>query len=477
MIVTRDTFTNVLKKFADQGFYALDTETTGLRWWDNDNLFSIILTDSSGSFYFNFNDQPDHLGNLPDKNLILPRPWTASFQTVLENQDSTWFMHNAKFDMGMLSREGLCPTGTIHCTEAMARLIRSEFKSYSLDECMVRMARALGNQVPQKSDVVKKYVQKHKLYKDIYLPGKKKPVREVYYHKVPLEIMAEYGLKDGDATRALGMYQIRRFGDLIERHGDTQKVIDSERGTTLVTFHMEQNGLPLDRGYVEESIKNESETIRKLEAEYRSISGMDFVDSGPKHREAFEKLDIEAALTEKGNPSFDKEALRGIDHPLASVILDWRASSKRLGSYYSSFLYYQSSIDGAIHPGIFQSGTRTGRMSMRNPALQTIPKGEDSDLQWDADDDVVDPAAVRRCFIPPEGHCLFMPDYDQMEYRMMLDCAEEMGVIRKINDHGLDVHTATAEVMGVDRKSAKTINFMLLYGGGAQKLATILGQK
>ena len=78
---------------------------------------------------------------------------------------------------------------------------------------------------------------------------------------------------------------------------------------------------------------------------------------------------------------------------------------------------------------------------------------------------------VRRCFVPKDpDYCFVMIDYDQMEYRLMLDISEEMGVIAKIKS-GLDVHTATGEMMGVTRQQAKTLNFMLLYGGGVAKLA------
>jgi DNA polymerase-1 len=111
-----------------------------------------------------------------------------------------------------------------------------------------------------------------------------------------------------------------------------------------------------------------------------------------------------------------------------------------------------------------QGGTQTGRFSYSAPNLQNVPKEavEGKDFY------------VRKCFVPRPGYCFVMIDYDQQEYRLMVDLAGENELIKKING-GLDVHTATAEMMGVDRTTAKTINFMLLYGGGHEKLAKALG--
>jgi DNA polymerase-1 len=111
-----------------------------------------------------------------------------------------------------------------------------------------------------------------------------------------------------------------------------------------------------------------------------------------------------------------------------------------------------------------QAGTDTGRFSYSDPNLQNVPKEESG--TW----------RVRRAFRPtaPEW-CLVMIDYAQMEYRLMLDYAGQMDVIRKILEEGLDVHQATSTSMDVDRTSAKTLNFMLLYGGGTAKLAAALG--
>ena len=118
-----------------------------------------------------------------------------------------------------------------------------------------------------------------------------------------------------------------------------------------------------------------------------------------------------------------------------------------------------------IHCNFRQAGTATGRLSAEQPNLQNVPKrGEDKSKY-----------PVRKAFIPREGKKFVMIDYDQMEYRLLLDIAGEHSVISKILNEGLCVHEATAEMMLVERDPAKTLNFMLLYGGGADKLAAALG--
>lgn len=100
--------------------------------------------------------------------------------------------------------------------------------------------------------------------------------------------------------------------------------------------------------------------------------------------------------------------------------------------------------------------------SCSSPNLQNVPKEDNSEYP------------VRKAFIPPDDYCLVRIDYDQVEYRLMLNYAKEMGVIKKIKEQGLDVHQATADMLGVPRNFAKTLNFLLLYGGGIEKLAGAL---
>jgi DNA polymerase-1 len=114
-----------------------------------------------------------------------------------------------------------------------------------------------------------------------------------------------------------------------------------------------------------------------------------------------------------------------------------------------------------------QAGTLTGRFSYRNPNLQNIPAEDD-------EEDMVRDNLIRRCFVPPAGHKLVSIDFAAQEYRIMLAYAGQWDLIAKVNA-GLDLHQATADMIGITRKHAKSVAFATLYGSGPAKLAEMLG--
>lgn len=463
MIVTRDLFEDTISRISSSGIRSLDTETTGFKWYADDRLFSIIVADENQPYYFNFNAEPDHLGEYAPPETILPREWLSAFEKPFKNPDSLWFAHNAKFDLSMLAREGLWLAGKIHCTEVVARLLRSDFMKYNLASCVERMGVELKIPNIAKDDAVAAYVKKHKLWREVIVEGKDKPIEEHHYHKVPFKLIAPYGETDGVVTRQLGMYQLKKIEGMAAVNTQFWSLVEEERKLTKTALKMARAGLPYDPNYTTAAMRSELEKVRMVEKEYKGLTGRDFVDSGVQFAEYFTSEGIAFKKTDKGNPRFDEYALDSMPaHPVVDLIKAHRDSQKRVSTYYSSFGYYGT--NGRIYADMRQAGTTTGRVSYREPNMQNVPKEESPDL----------PYRVRACFVAPPDHCLFMPDYDQMEYRMMLDEAEERGVIDLILQ-GLDVHTATAQMMGVGRQEAKTINFLLLYGGGAQKLANALG--
>lgn len=459
MIVSLDKIDAIVQWCLQQKHLALDTETTGLKWYDQNELFSIIIAGPKKQvFYFDFN-----IKHSPE---ALPRTYIQRLFQLFAKPDLTWFIHNAKFDLGMLAREGAQLAGTIHCTEAMARLVFSGHKSYSLANCLARMNRLMGRSGIEKSDKVKEYIQKNKLYTDIVIKGKKKPIREMHFEKVPLELIVPYAEIDALGTYELGQFQRQRLTEKIKVSPKLPELVHNERALTKVCHRMEFVGVPFDVKFNSECLGKEALFCSKKELEWKEATGREFKDSAKEFAQVFNSLGIKSPIkTETGQQSFAAAALERIDHPLAGMVLDWRASNKRVSTYHSTFTYYGST--GRIHAIARQAGTGTGRMSYAEPNLQNVPKKDEDDPHDEA-------AQVRRCFIPEKFECFFMPDYDQMEYRLMAELAGETRLIDKVNS-GLDVHQATADLVGVSRKAAKTINFMLLYGGGAKKLAIALG--
>jgi len=457
-VVTKETADLVVRSFADYHIFGLDLETTGLNPYTGAKLFSLIISTADEDYYFNFDGTPDHLGNLAPYNTVLPLRLLPYIITALKG--GTVFIHNAKFDQKFLLVEEVLALNScrVICTYALGRLVNNLLISYSLD--------ALGKLIGyEKDDSVEKYITKHKLYTKVDV-GKKSPRKDKHYNLVPFDIISNYGMRDGRVCYELGIYILTRLEEMSEEQIKLgllplMPVVEREIELTPVLLDMEHTGIKINRAYTREAYEYQKDQYQEIEQKFYALTGLDFEDGRKTLTAAFKKMGLEHGYTEKGNPSFKDELLP--DNTLGNLIRDWRHSYKLATTYYKNFLDIADDND-VIHCNFKQGGTSTGRFSCSEPNLQNVPKhGEDSNKY-----------PVRSCFIPREDYFFLMVDYDQMEYRLLLDLAGEEEIINKIKG-GLDVHTATAEEMDVDRFAAKTLNFMLLYGGGAQKLANALG--
>jgi len=460
-IVEHKTFEESLDRLFNSGglFIALDTETTGLEPYKGNKLFSIILSTEEDDFYFNFNTELDNTGQPIPYEYMLPPSWLDRFKPLFENSTYTWFIHNAKFDLHFLAKEGLYLAGTVYCTQTLARLVNNRQPSYSL----ANLGKHIGH---DKDDAVEAYISKHKLYTDVDV-GKKKPKRLKHFEKVPFKIISEYGLTDGRVCYELGTYCLDRLAkinmqQLNEGLPLVNNVLNIESNLSKALFKSEKRGILIDKEYCQAALAYELDIYNEACAKFEAYTGLEYQDSRTVLKKAFEKAGLPYGTTPKGNPSFKDELLP--DNEIGNLIKQARAAYKRANTYFKNFLELADD-SGAIHCSFLQAGTVTGRMSCINPNLQNVPKRGEDDAAY----------PVRKAFVPRPGYFFIMVDFDQMEYRLLLDIAGEEEVIRQINLDGLDVHTATANAMGTNRTAAKTLNFLLLYGGGAQKLADALG--
>ena len=458
--VTNENLDAVMFELDCHGIFSLDTETTGFHPYLKDRLFSIIVSTYKDDFYFNYDDTADHLGNKAPAETILPRKSMKRLRGILDNPDNTIYMQNAKFDMHFLNVEniGIRFRSRIFCTQALARLVNNQLPSYSLS--------ALGALIGfDKDDKVMKYILKHKLYTEVDV-GKKKPRRDLHFNLVPFDIISAYGMQDGRVTFELGRYIESRLTELAKEQiemglPDLMNVVNNEIQLTKTLFRMEATGVKIDRKYCEDAYAYEIDQHNTACSKFYALTdGIEFQDASSCFKEAFTKLGLTAGKTEKGNASYSADNLPECE--LTEVILEARKHYKRATTYFKNYLD-MAGTDDILHCTFVQGGTSTGRLSSRDPNLQNVPKrGEDESTY-----------PVRKAFIPREGKKFVMIDYDQMEYRLLLDIAGEQETIKKILG-GLCVHQATAEMMNVERDPAKTLNFMLLYGGGAAKLAAAL---
>ena len=452
VIVTRDNFASVIYELKEAAYFSIDVETTGLYAYVSDRLFSFAIFAGTTAYYFNFNDIPDNTGNRAP--VILPRKLIKEL-SFLDNLERELIAHNAKFEMHFLGREGLeFESSPIYCTAVASRLVNNQLPTYKLE--------ALGELIGFKKDAtVKEYIKKHKLYrKDKYGENIDR------FDLVPFEIMARYCCQDAYVTYKLAQYTKGRLAEISEEQAKLElpsvlQVLALEQKVTRVLYKMEKQGVLVDTDYARKAFLHYCDKYTAAAEEIYRLSGVPFQDAASVLKEIYTNLGIVAKKTAKGRDSFSKDNLPA--HEITDLILEYRRAYKMAHTYYENFLDLVDQ-NNVIHTNFRQSGTNTGRLSCSAPNLQNVPKRGEDNEEYKA----------RGCIIPMPGTFFYMPDFDQMEYRKLLDTAEEMSVIEKVLG-GLDVHTATAQDMGVDRFAAKTLNFMLLYGGGAEKLANALG--
>lgn len=446
MRVTPDQIERVCRELEERPVISLDTETTGLRPWHGDRPFSLIMDE----FYF-------HLADFGNEQL-------ESVRRVLAGE-RIWVGHNLKFDILMCELAGLGRIrGKLHCTQTTERL---------LDDRSMGGQLSLQNVAPRygarKSDEVERYIQEHKLYTMVDVPGKKQREKRLHYDQVPQDIITRYGLGDTAAAMEIAKGQrakIRALDGMAQPHWPKLwDLYENECKLLDVVYDMEREGVLVDRDFCHAAIAHERETIASCEDEFKHLTGHVFKKSGKLFSQIFADEKEKFVYTDKGNPKFDKEHIERFDHPAARLV-SLHSQAKANINYYLGFLYH-SDDNGRIHSSMGQHVARTGRFSSSAPNLQNL-KSRGLDLSQ--------PFVVRRAIVPGPGNYFCMIDYDQIEYRMMADYAGALELIRLVIEEGLDVHSATAEIATVTRREAKDVNFGIVYGQGDESLGLKLGK-
>lgn len=456
MIVLRDDFKGVIAKLSESMKLSFDCETSGLHWFKGDRLFAAIFYDGIIPYYFNFWPY----NGIVNDECVLPRRWLPELNCITQDPNKLWFAHNARFDLHMLHQEGVFFGGEIHCTEMGARLEYNDHMSYSLDACVNLIGLA-------KDDAVEKYIQEHRECWDWdTVPGQKsKRAKKKYFYKVPLSLVQPYGEQDAVVCYELGQHQLKAYDDSRQRtpiHLNSLEVVAAnERKLVKTCLKMESRGILINKEYCLEAIEFEKKRGEEIEKKFFDLSGIAFKNSSKVLAQAFTKAGEKFPTTKAGNPSFSDAVLEGFSSPLAKVVQEYRDSEKRCNTYFRGFLHYADSYN-VLHPNMRQAGTKTGRFSYTQPNLQNLSKEESG------------PFPVRRAFVPRPGFVFVEIDYDQIEFRLMLDNAEEISVIDRIKA-GHDPHQATADEVKCSRLDAKIINFGVAYGMGKDKLAIKLG--
>lgn len=448
MIVTAADLDSIKLELHKPQRLSFDTETYGLL--RSDRMFSLIIGSRDMSYYFNFKDYPE------EGVLSLPREALSFLKDLFANKNIYWYAQNAKFDLWRLYVEGIEVAGEVFCTEAMGRVLKNNHMKYSLAESAKRIGFA-------KDMSVDEYITKNKLITKVDIPGKDKQLELRHYDKVPFAMISSYGKVDAEVTYKLGEY----LREEIFKNDKLYAVYLNELELTKSVFEMEKTGVRIDPGYIMRAWRHEERLILEAKAQFLELTGQEYTTSRATLVQIFQQFGDTVELNENKNYVLDKEALAKLKSPAAKIVQKIRYYEKRISSFYSKFMHFRDS-ENVIRPDFRQGGTETGRFSMRDPNLQQLSK-KDKNLEEDGSEVF----SVRGCFVPRPGTCFVQLDYSQQEYRLMADYANERKLIAKIMD-GMDVHQATADLVGVTRDHAKTLSFGILYGCSAQVLADML---
>ena len=292
-----------------------------------------------------------------------------------------------------------------------------------------------------------------------------KGVKQLKFNEIELEKAAPYAAEDADIT-------LKLHHALAEKLNETPSLQPVYRDIELplvpILSDIERDGALVDAHLLGLQSKELEERLIELEREAFDLAGEEFNLASPKQLQVifFEKLELPIIKkTPKGAPSTAEPVLQelALDYPLPKVILEYRSLSKLKSTYTDKLPLQINPSTGRIHTSYHQAVTATGRLSSSDPNLQNIPIRSKEGRR------------IRQAFIAPKGYKLVAADYSQVELRIMAHLSQDKGLLNAFSQ-GVDVHKATAaevfsvtvdEVTQDQRRSAKAINFGLIYGMSA----------
>jgi len=426
---------------------ALDTETTSLDYMEAEIVGISLAVDAGAAAYIplahDYPGAPDQLAR--DEVLDKLKPW-------LEDAVQKKVGHHLKYDAHIFARHGVQLSGM---------QFDSMLESYVLNSVATRH---------DMDSVARHYLGVETIhFEDVAGRGAK----QLTFNQVDLETASPYAAEDADITLQLHRKLWSELGKI-----ETLKsvYVDIEQPLVPVLLAMEETGVLIDKQMLAEQSHELTETMAALEQEAHKLAGGPFNLGSPKQLQQilFEKLELPVIRkTPKGQPSTAEDVLVELadDYELPRVILDYRGVSKLKSTYTDKLPLQIAASTGRVHTSYHQAVAATGRLSSTDPNLQNIP--------------IRTPAGrrIRQAFVAPEGNVLLAADYSQIELRIMAHLSGDEG-LRKAFAAEQDIHRATAaEVFDMDfddvtadqRRSAKAVNFGLMYGMSAFGLARQLG--
>ena len=447
IVTEKKHFQEWLDRLKNAELFAFDTETTGLDYMVADLVGVSFACEPGKAAYVPV--AHDYIG-APEQ---LDRQWVLQqLQPLLEDPKQYKVGQNLKYDENILARYGIALQGMAFDTMLESSVLNSTATRHDMDS------------------LAKTYLGLSTVsFEDIAGKG----VKQLTFNQIDLEKAGPYAAEDADIT--LRLHQT--LWPLLKEESRLKTVFnDIEMPLVDVISRIERNGALVDGTLLGQQSREIGHRLKELEVQAHTEAGEPFNLSSPKQLQEllFNKLGLPVIKkTPKGQPSTAEEVLQelALDYPLPRLILEHRSLSKLKSTYTDKLPQMINAATRRIHTSYHQAGTATGRLSSSDPNLQNIPiRTEDG-------------RRVRQAFIAPEGSKLVAADYSQIELRIMAHLSGDKGLLDAFS-RGLDIHKATAaEVFGVDlyevsteqRRSAKAINFGLIYGMSAFGLARQLG--
>jgi DNA polymerase-1 len=436
-----------LKACSEAPVFAFDTETTSLNYMEA-QLVGISLCIEAGTAVY-VPCGHDYVG-APEQ---ISRPdLIAAIKPLLEDAKQVICGQNLKYDINVLANYDIT---------WQAQIIDSMVQSYVLNSTASR----------HNMDALAQHYLDYQTVKYIDIAGK--GVKQLTFNQIDIEQAGPYAAEDADITLRLAQY----FSQCLASEPTLAAVYDAiERPLVTVLSRMERIGALVDAKVLGEQSQVIGKRLIELERDAYELAGEVFNLSSTQQLAAilYDKLGIPVTKkTPKGKPSTAEAVLQELaqDYELPKLLLQYRSLSKLKSTYTDKLPLEINPATGRIHTSYHQAVAATGRLSSSDPNLQNIPIRSSEGRQ------------IRQAFIVPKGQVMVAADYSQIELRIMAHLSKDEGLLKAFAA-GQDVHKATAaEVFGVtvdqvtsdQRRSAKAINFGLIYGMSAFGLAKQLG--
>lgn len=442
-----DEFHKFIDKLKNVPYFAIDTETTSIDWQKAELVGVSIATINYEGYYIPVGHTGDFdilLDNQLDRDFVL-----NELKPILQNPNIGKIGQHIKYDSHVFKKYGIELNNWHMDTMLASYVINGVATRHNMDD----LARHyLGVNTTTFEDVAGK------------------GAKQLSFDKVDMDKASDYACEDADITYRL----FSVFDEYLQKDTNANSLLHKlEIPTAQILAQMEHDGILIKTEFLGKLSLAFDQQISQLEQQAFVLAGERFNVASPKQlgEILFDKLGIMGGKkTKTGQYSTSEAVLAKIDHPLVDVMLEYRSLSK-LKSTYTDTLAKVADKQGRVHTSYHQALTSTGRLSSSDPNLQNIPIRTDTGR------------LIREAFVAPKGRVILAADYSQIELRLMAHFSGDERLIDAFKNN-LDIHTATAsEIMAKDlaevtpneRRSAKAVNFGLLYGMGVFGLAKQLG--